>query len=612
MRYARVLLEQIEALRGQPRETRPSPDALAQALRSLGDELEKPGWYDLARLAYLEVIEDYGTDVAVDHLDDFRRALQSLGDVLVELGCLEEALPILREVQSVSLRLAVVDASALDLANDAHTRFIGILVRLGRHDEALESAAAAISDIRQQPADGPGRNRGFTLAYALGRYTDCLTSVGRFDEAVEAATEALTIWRDYLHAGEEPAWLVKNYYVKALRSLGDALAWVGRYEEAHTALTQSVEVYRQPIDADEEDLPFRHLADTLSNVATDLGRLGRHLEALVAAEEAVSHLREIAARKTDRLQRLERLFPDEEAFFDGHDQPMGRELFEDGGLIEARDLLDDEELTEEDLDDLECDQDNYHVNESRADVREAELSLCVSLYNLGVHLHDLNRVDEALAADSEAVEIARRHQDTAEQLSLALNNKSCTLASLNRQEEALEAAREAVALCGTLAATDPETHEQRLALAQHTFCVSAVNVGRYEEALSASLQSLDIYRRLHQLDPHRLAGDLAYALADHGLVRFRRGEHAEALMATAESVEIYRRPAAQHPARYSSRYAYALLMFAEVRMATDGAHADGRAAAEEAVALYQSLAAGLPEAYEHRLAHAHSVLRRLE
>ncbi|MFC4011666.1 tetratricopeptide repeat protein [Nonomuraea purpurea] len=612
LKDVRVLMEQIEALRGQPRETWPSPDALAEPLRSLGAELEYPSWYALARLAYLEAVDVYraaGTEVADDFLNDYRRTLHSLGHVLEELERHEEMLPVIQEKQVMSVRLAVVDASALDLANDARAEVISTLVRLKRHDEALDSAAEAVGEIRRQPDSGPVRTKGYTLAHALAQYADCLTSVGRFDEAVDAATEAENIWRGYNDAGDEPDWFIMSRLAEALGRLGEAFAQVGRYEEAYAAFVELVEMGRRSVDADDDFSGLRILADTLSNVAVSLRWSGRYREAVAAGEEAVRHERALAARALDRQHRFERLFPAWwEEDFDAGDQPVGRGLFEDGGLSEVNDLFDDDELDEDFIEGIECDDErrDNHAADFRAKAREGELSLCVSLNHLGIDLHDLNRVEEALAANSEAVEIARRHEDAAE-LALALNNTSCVLADLDRQEEAVEAAREAVALLTALVPADPDKHEQTLALALHTLCGS---VSDLEEALSVSLRCLAIYRRLYGLDPHPLAGYLAFALTDHGLIRSRRGEHAEALAATVESVEMHRRLAARHPARYSHGHANALLNLAEVRLA-DGAYAEGRAAAEEAVALYQSLAAALPEAHEHHLAHARSVLRRL-
>lgn len=617
LRYAQILMEQIEVLRGQPREAWPSPYALAGPLRSLGAQLEYPDWYEFARLAYLEAIGVYrgdGTDIADDFLDDCRHTLWSLGRVLMELRRYEEALPIVQEEQRVSLRLAVVDAFVLDLANDARTTFIEILVRLGRHDEALDSAAEAVHEIRQQPAGKPGRPKDFTLAYALGRFADCLARAGRFDEAVDAAAEAESIWRRYNDASDESDWSIEAGRHMALGRLGEAFAQVGRYDEAYAALVERVEMCRRSIDADEGFFDLRDLADTLNNVSIDLKRSGRYREALAAAEEAVSHDRELAGRALDRQHRFERLFPGEEEFLNAGDQPTGRELFEDGGLSEVNDLFDDDELEEEFLEAIEFDDQirDDHLTTFRAKVREAELSLCVSLHHLGSCLHDLNRLEEALSADSEAVEIARRHQDSASQLAAALNSRACVLADLGRHEEALEAALGAVNLLITLTVAEPESHERTLALALHTLCVSASRLAPHEEVvLTASLQCLAVHRRLYQLDPHHLAGDLACVLTDHGLTRSRRGEHAEALAATAEAVETYRRLATRHPARYNGGHANALLAFAEVRSAVSDARAEGRAAAEEAVALFQPLAAAVPEAYGHRLRHARSVRRRL-
>ncbi|MDG4786580.1 tetratricopeptide repeat protein [Micromonospora sp. WMMD1102] len=611
LRDAEVLLGEIETLRGQPRDAWPRPYALAEKLRSLGAEMEYPSWYVLARLVYREAVDVYRADgikVTGDALGDYRHVLDRLGSVLVKLKRHEEALPIRQEQQAVSLRLAAVDVTALDLANDAQTEVVNTLVRLGQRDEAVDSAAEAIRQIRQQPDDKPGRPKSFTLAYALDKYVDCLTGVGRFDEAVDAAAEAVSIWRRHRDAGDESGWLGTDRLGQALGRLADALAEVRRYQEAYASIAEQVEIRRRAVDGDDDWFGLSVLGITLNNAGNGLGRLGRYREAVAVAEEAVRLDRAQAARAVDRKQRFLRLFPGEEELLHSGDQPVGRELFADGGLREVNDLFDDDELGEEFLESIDFDDEirEEHLSDFRAKVREADMGLCVTLYNLGGSLHNLNRVEEALAADSEAVEIARRHHDDGPKLAIALNNKACVLVELGRPEEAVVAAREAVALLTTLVVADPDEHEPTLALALHTLSLSAPD---REEALSASMQCLDIYRRRYQLDPHGLAGRLAEALTDHGRIRARRGEHAEALAAAAESVAMYERLAAQNPARYRGGHACALLNLAEVHAAAGGAQLEASMAAERAVALYEALAADLPEAYEHRLAHARSVLR---
>ncbi|MGJ6969112.1 hypothetical protein ACSDR0_45205 [Streptosporangium sp. G11] len=573
LRSARSGVDQVQVLRAQPRLAWPKPDALARWLLELGADLEELTWYDLARLAYLEAVEFYraesanGTNVC---RENFHRSLRSLRRTLVQLGRHEEALPIAREEHSASLRLIGGDAYALDDANEARSALTMILAKLGRREEAVESAAAAVGDIRRQPAGGKGRPRAHALAHALADYADRLTRAGRFDEAIEAATERVAFWRG--RAKSSPV-----AYAESLESLGRALGDAGRVKEAGAAFARYVEVYRRQIETGESPL-WSGLAGALVNGAMHLASLGSYREALALSEEGVALYREFVARESERQERMELSYAEDD------------------------DLQDDRELIARGLE----------VKEGRSTVRLAARNLCAGLYNQGNYLHMLNRLDQALAVNSEAVEIARG-QDDAPRLALALNNRSCVLADLgpSRQEEALEAASEAVAICAGLAVADSAAHERDLALARHTFCVAATNLGRHEEALAASLQCLNTYRRLHESDPHRFAGGLAHALTDHGLVRSRRGDHAEALAATAESVEMCRRLAGQNPARYSGGHANALVMFAEVRLVTDSTPTERQAAVEEAVELYRSLAVTLPEGYAHRLAHARSVAHRM-
>jgi tetratricopeptide (TPR) repeat protein len=78
---------------------------------------------------------------------------------------------------------------------------------------------------------------------------------------------------------------------------------------------------------------------------------------------------------------------------------------------------------------------------------------------LGIHLFDLGRREEALAATQEAVDIYRRLAQTRldaflPDLAVSLNSSGIRLSDLGRREEALAATQEAVDIKRRLAQTD--------------------------------------------------------------------------------------------------------------------------------------------------------------
>jgi tetratricopeptide (TPR) repeat protein len=578
LRLAREHLSQIEQWRGCPPEQWPSPRALPRMLDSLATTLRDLGWPDLARLAYLEALALYRKlDRAKS--TDARRTVTALRATLVELHLYEEALPVVRE----ELRLAKAHRSGREEARTARYWLTSILDKTGRNEEALESAFAAVRELRL------GEPRRYDLAHALTEYANQLSRAGRFADAIPVTEEVVTLWRGH---GDVPC-------AEALGQLGWRLARVCRYEEALTAWAEAVKVLRA------EGYDRLRLANGLHNYSLQLSSLGSYRKALSASEEAAALYREFVERQRQRHLQVEA-----------------------GGSGE-----DDHRLSERHLRQRRQEQ----LDESQAQVRVAEMRLCNELINLGVRLQVFHRADEALTVNAEALAIARAHLDaepggSPPSLVLALNNRSVLLDHLGRYPEALAAASEAVALSGR---TD--------AVALHTYSVAASHAGQHDEALTASLETIDAYRRAYESDPYTFASKVAAALTDHGRIRSRRGEHAEAFTATTESVELYRRLAEQNPGRYGAGCAHALLVFAEVRLAannsltegrlaannsltegrlaannslTDGRLAAnnsltaGRAAAEEAVARYQRLAGDLSEAYTPDLARAQSLLNR--
>ncbi len=179
------------------------------------------------------------------------------------------------------------------------------------------------------------------------------------------------------------------------------------------------------------------------------------------------------------LARLARWRPEEERWlvraFEGHLEELAEmalavavEVGEPVGRVLARFIGGaSEELARRLMD--RCDRNDYQrsvpLREVACEATHRHLELCRQRWpapdegqleelsrmasNLGVRLHALGRLEEALEAAREAVDIRRRLAASRPDaflpgLALSLNNLGCDLGALGRREEALEAAEEAV------------------------------------------------------------------------------------------------------------------------------------------------------------------------
>jgi tetratricopeptide (TPR) repeat protein len=518
-RAIRIQMEQVEELR----DSQNDPAGLAHCLSLVAEALGELGWHDLARLVYLEELDIYRA-LPGNHERQLGWVLTALRDTLMKLERHEEALPVADEVWQLYAKRS--DAQSRDSANAAKYWHMAILTELGRHEEAVEAAAQAVAQVRRQPAKTDGQPKVYALAYALAEYADRLSTVDRYAEALAATTEAVGLWRSL--GDEEPIRLAVD-----IALTGRWLAQLGRFDEAYAAYAETVAVLRRNAGTGRHSR--KTLAGALNNFGRQLSDLGRHDEALAAAQESVRRYREVVADEWEDLRRR---------------------------LAEPIDPTGD-------LDDWQLAPVRKERESWRSDARRLELTLCVALVNLGIRLRRVDRHDEALEANAEAVAIERRHRAdepaVAEpQLVTALNNRSILLDDLGRYPESVAVAEEAVALARKLAEADAAEYASDVAMTHNTFCAPASKLGRHDEALAASLTAVTAYRALYAAEPARYEGLLADALRDHSLVRSRRGEHAEASAAAAEAVRSYRRLAQQQPGRYADEYTLALAVAAQV------------------------------------------------
>jgi tetratricopeptide (TPR) repeat protein len=577
-RTAFNVVEHVERGRARAAATGTPPDSLPLDLDSAAELFEELDWPAGARSAYAEAAGYYRHLVRNSpgrYEAMLGRSLGSLCRVLLALDRYDEALPVAIESRDAYRRAVDTVDYAAGSANMAQQRVGEILVRLGRHEEAVAAAAERVDEVRAWPTRGkPARLRSYHLIYALEEYADRLERVGRLAEALTATREATRRWRR--KAASEP---VK--YAAAVDRLGKRLAAVGRHAEAAVRYGQVVDLAR---GLDPSNWYHRHaLAAALTNHSIRLRSLGRRREAVPAAAEAVERFRELVEARRAR------------AAADDAARTADPDWDEHWSARPARERA---------------------LREDEADIRAVELTLTVALTNHAVDLHGVRRRDDAHAVLAEAVATARRlstmdgHRAWPA-LARALNNLAILLGALDRPEPAVSAAAESVDRWTTLAAADPARHASGLARARNTLGAALLAVGRLDEALTASARALTQWREMAADQPARYDGELADALVDHGRVRSARGEHAEAADATAEAEARYGRLAAADPGRYAGEHARALRVFAEVRLAAGADRPAARAAAGAALAAFERLAAEQPEAYGADVVSARALRDRL-
>jgi Tetratricopeptide repeat len=179
--------------------------------------------------------------------------------------------------------------------------------------------------------------------------------------------------------------------------------------------------------------------------------------------------------------------------------------------------------------------------------------LADSLGNLGGHLVELWRGDQALAATREARDIYRRLAAARPDVFLpdlarSLHILSDRLGNLNsrewwavdihlgRQEEAVAAAQEAADIYRRLAAARPDAFLPGLANSLNYLGAPLSALGQREDALAAAQEAVDIRRQLAAMRPNAFLPELAASLGTLGNFLTDLDRADQALAARQEAV----------------------------------------------------------------------------
>ncbi len=237
------------------------------------------------------------------------------------------------------------------------------------------------------------------------------------------------------------------------------------------------------------------------------------------------------------------------------------------------------------------------------------------LDNLGVRLSDLGRLEDALVASTQAIEVYRRLAagDSAgfdPDLARALTNHGIRLSALGRWEDAVMITTEAVGRYRRLAELNGTAFEPDLAGSLNNLGVMLSDLGLQREALTASTQAVDIRRRLVAVDRTAFEPGLARALNNLSVLLSNLGRCHDAVVVSAEAVETYRRLAAGAVTAYEPDFARALTNLG-ADLSDLGRWHDALPVTTEAVDIRRRLAAANPVAFEPDLARGLWVFARV-
>ena len=229
-----------------------------------------------------------------------------------------------------------------------------------------------------------------------------------------------------------------------------------------------------------------------------------------------------------------------------------------------------------------------------------------TLFNLSGRFKYMNRLEHALVAGQEAVDLYRQlaaerpaafNPDLAE----SLNNLSIGLSDLGHREQALEVSREAMYLYRQLAAKRPAAFNADLAMSLNNLSVDLSGLGHREQALKAIREAADLYRQLAAERPAAFIADLAMSLSSFSNRLSDLGHREHALEAIWESVHLYRQFAAERPAAFNADLAMSLNNLSN-HLSDLGHREKALEAIRESVDLRRQVAAERPAAFNADLA----------
>jgi tetratricopeptide (TPR) repeat protein/S1-C subfamily serine protease len=443
-------------------------------------------------------------------------------------------------------------AAAIDAASDRQlARALTVAGRIARDDQAVNEQLRAILDERLGDLLQRGLNAdGDELLNAVITAMTTSRPVRGAIDTAERLPNALPVWMRPLaaavttlavdglraRASDDPSAV--SDLAGWLNNLANRLSETGERQQALDAAQEAVTHYRQ-LAQDNPATYLPDLASSLNNLAKILSDVGEQQQAQEVAQEAVTIRRQLAqASPATYLPDLAMTLTN-----------LARSF---GYLGEWQQALDtaQEAVT-------------HYRQLAQASAAAYLPYLATSLNNLASHLSDVGEWQQALEVAQEAVTIRRQlAQDNPAaylpDLATSLNNLASHLSETGERQQALEVAQEAVTIRRQLAQDNPAAHFSSLASSLNNLTNVLSETGERQQALEVAQEAVTHYRQLAQASPAVHLPDLAMSLNNLANRLSDVGEQQQALEVAQEAVTHYRQLAQASPAAYLPNLATSL------------------------------------------------------
>jgi tetratricopeptide (TPR) repeat protein len=234
--------------------------------------------------------------------------------------------------------------------------------------------------------------------------------------------------------------------------------------------------------------------------------------------------------------------------------------------------------------------------------------LAMSLNNVGNHLTDLGRWDEALVASRESVAIRRElavaNRDTfLPELAMSLNNLGLRFYHLGRHDEALPVSEEATRFQRELVARSRDDFLPVLAKSLTNLGVLYSRLGRRDEALRATEEALELHQELANGNRDAFLPLLANSLSNLGNRLSDLGRPEDALLAAMDAAALYRELASRNRDAFLPDLGRSLNNLGN-RLSGLDRHDEALQTSDEVLAIYRELASRNRDAFQSALAFA--------
>jgi tetratricopeptide (TPR) repeat protein len=370
-----------------------------------------------------------------------------------------------------------------------------------------------------------------------------------------------------------------------------------------------------------ENSPER--ARLLNNLTNSLSGLGKHEEALDAAQQACTIREALASERPDAFR------PDWATSLNN----LASRLRELGKLEDALDAVQKgcgiyETLAHErpdafrhhwamSLNNLAAVLSELGKREAALDAAQRACALCeavacerpdafrhhwaMSLNNLAAVLSELGKRKAALDTAQQACDLyealSRERPDAFRHLwATSLNNLAVNLGDMGKREKALDAARQACMIREALASEQPDAFQPKWAMSLINLANSLSDLGKREEALDVAQQACDLYEVLASEQPDAFRPDWAMSLNNLGTMLSDMGNPEEALDAAQQANNLYEILATEWPDAFLPECAMSFNNLGTM-LSEQGGHEEALEMAQKACALYEALACERPDVF---------------